>query len=158
MSGHSLRSENKDQKIDRDQIVAGMLGTKARLEWRPSGEVKVQFEGWYLSVPQYQPQPRAHRASEKRQDRIEIMARLQQTCALSAHHGTTVNLISYCGRYSASRYALACSSVFTAATSSPFTSRSWAVACGLCAAIQPMFGFERRSMNLRGRLQTIEIE
>jgi hypothetical protein len=35
-----------------------MLGAKVRVEWRRNGEVKVRDEGRYLSVSEYQPQPR----------------------------------------------------------------------------------------------------
>ena len=58
VGGHSLRFDDKYWKIDRDQIVAGMLGAKARVEWRRNGEVKVRYEGRYLSVSEYQPQPK----------------------------------------------------------------------------------------------------
>lgn len=59
VGGHSLGFDNKYWKIDRDQIVPGMLGAKARVEWRRNGEVKVRYEGRYLSVSEYQPQPKA---------------------------------------------------------------------------------------------------
>jgi len=61
VGGHSLRFDNKYWKIDRDQIVAGMLGTKARVEWRRDGEVKVR----YLTVSQYQPQPKVKAGADR---------------------------------------------------------------------------------------------
>lgn len=58
VGGYCLRFDNKYWKIDRDQIVPGMLGSKVRVEWRRNGEVTVRHEGRYLSVSEYQPQPK----------------------------------------------------------------------------------------------------
>jgi hypothetical protein len=69
VGGHSLRFDSKYWKIDRDQIVPGMLGAKARVEWRRDGEVKVRYEGRYLSVSEYQPQPKV----KPRADRAAVV-------------------------------------------------------------------------------------
>jgi hypothetical protein len=65
VGGHSLRFDNKYWKIGRDQIVPGMLGSKVRVEWRRNGEVKVRYEGLYLSVAEYQPQPRVKPGADR---------------------------------------------------------------------------------------------
>ena len=65
VGGHSLRFDSKYWKIARDYIVPGMLGAKARVEWRRDGEVKVRYEGRYLAVSEYQPQPKVKAHSDR---------------------------------------------------------------------------------------------
>lgn len=65
VGGHSLRFDRQYWKIAREQIVAGMLGTKARVEWRRNGEVKVRYEGRYLSISEHQPQPKMNQGADR---------------------------------------------------------------------------------------------
>ena len=42
-----------------------MLKAKVRVEWRRNGEVKVRHEGRYLTVSEYQPQPKVKTEQER---------------------------------------------------------------------------------------------